>query len=317
MSLSMEEESLLQSLEQQRNWDGLPMCKYQGFWCPIFILRPLLSFQRNFKARDSDIVLASVPKSGTTWLKALLFSIVNRNNFPIDQSPLLTTNSHKLVFSLECFCYTKHDNPDLENVPQPRLFSTHLPLQVLANSLINSKCKIVYICRNPLDQFVSERHFLLKKQRDKPYGEMLPLEEAFELFCNGVHAFGPFCDHLLGYWNASLENPDKVLFLKYEDLKRDPLSDVKKIAEFVGLPFSEEEEKAGLVGEISKLCSFDKLRDLEVNKTGVHAGTVKNKFFYRKGDVGDWVNHLTPEMAERMKEVLEAKLTGSGLVLDI
>ncbi|KAG8369022.1 hypothetical protein BUALT_Bualt15G0107000 [Buddleja alternifolia] len=144
-----------------------------------------------------------------------------------------------------------------------------------------------------------------------------PLDEALAMFCNGVHAFGPFCDHLLGYWNASLENPDRVLFLKYEDLKKDSLSEIKKIATFVGLPFSKEEEKAGLIGEISELCSFGKLKDLEVNKTGIHYGSFLNNSLYRKGEIGDWVNYLTPEMAQRMKKLVEAKLNGSGLVLDI
>lgn len=46
-----------------------------------------------------------------------------------------------------------------------------------------------------------------------------PLEEAFEMFCNGVHAFGPHWDHVLGYWKASKERPDKFWFLKHEDLQ--------------------------------------------------------------------------------------------------
>jgi hypothetical protein len=37
---------------------------------------------------------------------------------------------------------------------------------------------------------------------------------------------------VLGYWKASLERPDKVLFLKYEDLKEDIISNLKKIAGF-------------------------------------------------------------------------------------
>ncbi|KAL0323956.1 UNVERIFIED_CONTAM: Cytosolic sulfotransferase 15 [Sesamum calycinum] len=278
-NLSSEDESLLlQSLEQQDNWDGLPMSKFQGFWCPVFVLHPLLCFQRNFKALDTDVLLASVPKSGTTWLKALLFSIVSRDRFPIDQSPLLATNSHRLVFSLECFYYAEDDDPDLGNLSRPRLFSTHLPHQALPSSLIESNCKIVYVCRNPLDQFISEREFLLKNRLwpDKPYGEVLSLDEAFDMFCDGVQAFGPFWDHLL-----------------------------------------EEEEKEGLVGDISRLCSFEKLKDLDINKNGIHFGSVKNNSLFRKGDIGDWQNYLTPAMAERMKTTLKAKLSRSGLILDI
>ncbi|KAL0330197.1 UNVERIFIED_CONTAM: Cytosolic sulfotransferase 15 [Sesamum radiatum] len=318
-NLSSEDESLLlQSLEQQDNWDGLPMSKFQGFWCPVFVLHPLLCFQRNFKALDTDVLLASVPKSGTTWLKALLFSIVSRDRFPIDQSPLLATNSHRLVFSLECFYYAEDDDPDLGNLSRPRLShsppssgSPQFPHRIQLQDCIR--------LQEPIGPVHLGTRIFLKNRLwpDKPYGEVLSLDEAFDMFCDGVQAFGPFWDHLLGYWNASLENPDRVLFLKYEDIKRDPLLKVKKIAEFVGLPFSEEEEKEGLVGDISRLCSFEKLKDLDINKNGIHFGSVKNNSLFRKGDIGDWQNYLTPAMAERMKTTLRAKLSGSGLILDI
>ena len=48
---------------------------------------------------------------------------------------------------------------------------------------------------------------------------------------------GPFWDHVLKYQKTSLERPQKIMFLKYEDLKRDPRGQVKKLAEFMGRPF--------------------------------------------------------------------------------
>ncbi|KAK3230737.1 hypothetical protein Dsin_002618 [Dipteronia sinensis] len=87
----------------------------------------------------------------------------------------------------------------------------------------------------------------------------LSLEEAFEMFCEGVSNHGPFWDHVLGYWKASLESPDKILFLKYEELKRGPTVCVKKMAQFLGQPFSAEEENQGVVDEIVRMCSFDNL----------------------------------------------------------
>lgn len=62
------------------------MVNYQGFWCLSTILKNFLHYQTHFQARNSDIIIASLPKTGTTWLKSLLFSIVNRVN--IDHQPL-------------------------------------------------------------------------------------------------------------------------------------------------------------------------------------------------------------------------------------
>ncbi|KAK6116883.1 hypothetical protein DH2020_049374 [Rehmannia glutinosa] len=92
---------------------------------------------------------------------------------------------------------------------------------------------------------------------------------------------------------------------------------VKKIAEFMGYPFTEEEEKQGLIDEIAKLCSFENLKNLEVNKNGDIRGVLKNSSFFRKGKVGDWTNYLTPDMAERIKKIMESKFGGCGLIFKI
>ncbi|KAL0297362.1 UNVERIFIED_CONTAM: Flavonol 4'-sulfotransferase [Sesamum radiatum] len=106
----------------------------------------------------------------------------------------------------------------------------------------------------------------------------------------------------------------KVLFLKYEELKEDITSQVKKIAEFMGFPFSQEEEEQGLIDQISGLCSFESLSNLAVNKTGNINGILKISSFFRKGQVGGWTNYLTPALVERIKKLMDAKFGNSGLM---
>lgn len=53
----------------------------------------------------------------------------------------------------------------------------------------------------------------------------------------------------MGYWEASkLQGPERGLFLQYEEMRHDPSPHVKRLASFMGLPFTEEEEKKGLGG---------------------------------------------------------------------
>ena len=137
----------------------------------------------------------------------------------------------------------------------------------------------------------------------------------YNLFCEGLCPNGPYWDHVLSYWKASIENPEKILFLKYEDMKREPQLYVKKLAEFIGDPFSLKEEENGRVQQIVDLCSFEFLSNLPVSKSGILMHNVKNDAFYRKGDVGDWKNHLTLEMAQRLDEISKQKLHGYGLTL--
>ncbi|KAL7184995.1 hypothetical protein ACSBR2_027020 [Camellia fascicularis] len=154
----------------------------------------------------------------------------------------------------------------------------------------------------------SQQHF---KAQDNTLSLSL-IEESFDMFCRGVTTYGPFWDHVLEYWKASQERPDKVLFLKYEDMKEDPISHLKVLAKFMGLPFSMEEENQGLIEEVLKLCSFDNLKDLEVNKNEKYKAGCPNSMFFRKGDVGDWANYLTPSVFERMNKLMKEKFAGSG-----
>ena len=94
---------------------------------------------------------------------------------------------------------------------------------------------------------------------------------------------------------------------------------MKKIANFLGHPFSAEEGEAGLVEEIATLCSFENLKNLNCNKEG-EIQTVfraKHNSFFRKGEVGDWVSLVPPSMAKRLEKLMQEKFGESGLTLDI
>ncbi|KAF8378543.1 hypothetical protein HHK36_029886 [Tetracentron sinense] len=309
--LTQEEKTIMSSLPSEKGWVLSHLYQYQGFWHTTRNLQGVIACQLHFQAHDSDLLLVTTPKSGTTWLKAIMFAIMNRMRYPCSQHPLLTKNPHDLVPFLEFKLYIDNQIPDVTAFIDPRLFSTHLSYVSLPNSVKESNSKVVYLCRNPRDSFISLWHFA-NKLRPKTLGP-LSLEEAFESFCRGVSLCGPFWDHVLGYWKESLESPQKVFFLKFEELKEQPTVNLRRLAEFMGYPFSQEEEREGVVDEILRLCSFDNLSNLEVNKSGKMPSGEEHKAFFRRGEVGDWVNYLTSEMVERLDSITEQKFHGSGL----
>ncbi|KAL4568497.1 hypothetical protein LXL04_024110 [Taraxacum kok-saghyz] len=310
--VSQEFKDLTSSLPKNRGWVVPVVHQYQGFWHYDWQLQGVLSYQKHFQAQDTDILLVTTPKSGTTWLKAISFAITNRIQYHVASRdhPLIKNNPHVLVPFVE-YVYADNPIPDFSAIPSPRLFATHVPYVSLPDSVHNSNCKLVYMCRNPKDLFVSLFHFA-NKLRPQHMGAN-SMEEVFELFCEGVSVYGPYWEHVLGFWNESLRRPKEVLFLKYEDMKAQPGIQVRKLAEFYGCPFTAEEEKEGIVESVLKLCSFESLSNLEVNKEGYLPTGQMNKAFFRKGEVGDWKNHLTAEMAERLDMITEHKFEGSGL----
>nr|GMC70019.1 cytosolic sulfotransferase 17-like [Ipomoea batatas]GME05082.1 cytosolic sulfotransferase 17-like [Ipomoea batatas] len=184
-----------------------------------------------FNPHPSDVILGSYPKTGTTWLKSLLYSIINRSSL----DSLVKNNPHDLVPYLEVQVYGDQESSEssihLLSEDTTRLFHTHIPYQLLGKILESSGCRVVYVARNPKDTLNSLWHFANKwKMAEEASWE---LEEAVEKFLRGTVPAGPYYEHVLGYRTASLKNPSKFFFITYEELKDDAKTHVKRLAEFL------------------------------------------------------------------------------------
>ncbi|VVB04026.1 unnamed protein product [Arabis nemorensis] len=296
---------LLSSLPKDKSFFAEYLYQYEGFWYPPNLLEGVLYSQKHFQARDSDIIVVSSPKSGTTWLKALVFALIYRQDYqtPLESHPLLDNNPHTLVPFVEGFNFHTQDT-------SPGIFSTHIPLGSLPESIKDSPCKLVYCCRNPKDAFVSLWHFMKRLALKEMAG--CTMEEMVRGFCRGSSVYGPFWDHALEYWKESRENPGKVLFVMYEEMREQPREWVKRIAEFLECSFTKEEIDNGVLEDIIKLCSLENLSKLEVNQKGKLVNGMETKAFFREGEIGGWRDTLTPLLAEEIDKTTEEKLIGSS-----
>ncbi|KAF7038570.1 hypothetical protein CFC21_048740 [Triticum aestivum] len=269
--------------------------------------------QEHFKARPDNTLLATFPKCGTTWLKALAFTVTNRFDHAAtsDTHPLLTRHPQDLVPFLEMPYRQLHPIADLEKLASPRLLATHMPITLLPPCVSKLGCRVVYLFRDPKDVFVSLWQFIGKVHTE------YTIDRAFDSFSEGLSPYGPIWKHNLEFWKKSIAESDKVLFLKYEEMMAEPVKHVKMLAKFLGVPFTEEEVRCGVVEGVVHLCSFDKLRSMPVNSSGVtdRIGGVpmENSSYFRAGKIGDWANHLTEEMSKKLDAIVEEKLRGSGL----
>ncbi|CAH8292788.1 unnamed protein product [Eruca vesicaria subsp. sativa] len=316
--ITEETRKLISSLPTNKDSQG-SLCKYQGSWYYYNTLQGAINFKNHFQPQETDIILASFPKSGTTWLKALTVALFERSkhhNDPLNH-PLLSDNPHSIVPFFESNLYLRTSTPDLtkysssSSSSSPRLFATHMPLHTVKEGLKGSPCKIVYMCRNVKDVLISLWYFKCKYLKIEVTRSVL--ESTFESFCGGGNFYGPFWDHVLSYWRGSLEDPSHVLFMKYEEMREEPYVQLKRLAEFLGCPFTEEEEEEGGVNKILELCSLRSLSDLKISKSGKPDSGADYKLCFRKGEVGDSKNHLSHEMEMRIDMIVEEKLKGSGL----
>uniref|UniRef100_K4D8Q8 Sulfotransferase n=1 Tax=Solanum lycopersicum TaxID=4081 RepID=K4D8Q8_SOLLC len=84
-----------------------------------------------------------------------------------------------------------------------------------------------------------------------------------------------------------------MLFLMYEEIKKKPKIQLKRLAEFLE-PISIEEENFGVVDEILKMCNAYNL-------------------FFHQGEIGDWKNYFTTQMSDKLNHTIEENFQGSQL----
>lgn len=293
--------------------------QYQGFWFPPKSLQGVVNCQKYFQPRENDIFLVTAPKSGTTWLKAILYALINREAHPPKDTnhPLLNKAPHELVPLLEHLDPSEYNSICNSSDRSTRIFASHIPVSSLPKSVTDNNaaslnCKIVYLCRDIKDNFVSSFHFI---NNNKYLPSPISLADAFDMYCKGNFFIGPVWDQILGYWKESLEKPHKVLFMKYEEMQNEPQFQLRRLAQFLGKPFSLEEENSGFVDQIVSLCSFDTMSKLQVNNTQETVRGFSNKSYFRNGVVGDAKNYLSADMVSRLNQITEEKFRGSGLSL--
>ncbi|KAL6288604.1 hypothetical protein ACE6H2_006114 [Prunus campanulata] len=108
------------SLPKEKGWRTLHLYQFQGFWCQSAEIQSIMSFQKHFQANDTDIVVASIPKSGTTWLKALAFAVSNRHcSFQTQRAILCSTQTLMIL----CLSLSTSSMPTTSSLISPTFLS--------------------------------------------------------------------------------------------------------------------------------------------------------------------------------------------------
>ncbi|XP_074623218.1 amine sulfotransferase-like [Acropora palmata] len=256
-----------------------------------------------FETREDDIFIVTYPKSGTTWVQEIVWQIYH--NGEVSKESIEKRYAH---FEKCQLCMKPGDEPAvaLSSRPSPRLIKSHLPYHVLPMSENEtSRGKYIYVARNPKDVAVSYYMFV------SSFGPASHFNGTLEFFANllldGKGSYGLWSDHVLPWWEH--RNDPHILFLKYEDLKKDLRSNVRIISEFLKRPLSED-----MITKIAHQCTFDEM------KKNTESFIVQNidakPLFLRKGQIGDWRNYFSEELSKKFDEKLVSKLEGGGLSFD-
>ncbi|XP_065272615.1 sulfotransferase 2B1-like [Emys orbicularis] len=257
-----------------------------------------LRFASSFQFRDSDVVIVTYPKSGTTWMQEILTLIHSKG----DLEPAKTIPNWARAPWLE-HTYFKDL---LQETRGPRLITTHLPCQVLAPALRKSKAKVIYMARNPKDVAVSFYHF-------HKMAKFLPDPGSFEdfliRFLDGTVQYGSWFDHVKGWLSQQAEL--ELFYITYEDVHKELGRSVEQLADWLGCPLQPEE-----IREIQQHCSFSSMREnAMVNYTLIPCEIMDHSQgrFMRKGTVGDWRDHFTPLQNMLFHKIYQKEMQDSSM----
>ncbi|XP_045429292.1 amine sulfotransferase-like isoform X1 [Pipistrellus kuhlii] len=249
----------------------------------------------DFEIRDDDVFIITYPKSGTIWTQQILSLIYfeghrNRteNLSTLDRVPFLEYNVRKTDFLKR---------------PSPRLFCSHLPYYLVPKGLKRKKAKIVYVYRNPKDVMTSYFHFsnvvvTLEAGNDMEY--------FMKRFLDGNVVGSRWFDHVRGWYEH--RHDFNILFMMYEEMKKDLRSSVLKISRFLEKELSEADVEATVKqATFQNMKSDPKANYDEILKHEVGTRTDEGRFL-RKGTVGDWKHHFTVEQNERFDKIFQRNM---------
>ena len=258
---------------------------------------------------ESDLILDTFPKSGSTWASYLLHQLRSRGDTEfrdIKDEVIDITPGH----------WDPTVNPfSIEQRYFPRTFKTHGSYKLCPKG-----GKYIYIARNPKDILISLYHFIHDLFCIK---EKVPIEDFYknyyvERFGTG-HDIGNVWDHLLGWYPHRTEQ--NVLWLHYEDLLEDRTKCIRIIAQFMDVKLDDNLLhfilKRSLIDNMRRISS--KLNPSQTNRVGkivLNFGSemrsyAKNMKFgkMRKGVVGDGQRNISQRILEELEKEWRRRIT--------
>jgi hypothetical protein len=201
------------------------------------------SFERGaaYQPTPADVFVVTQMKCGTTWMQHVVYEVLRRGAGDLVISG---TTLYAVSPWLEGRRSVALENAPLIGAPGHRIIKTHFPTQLCPYT---PEAKYVYVVRHPVSCFASCVDFVVTN-----VGRMAPGLETFEeWFCTSeLMWWGTWTEHVKGWWQRSRES-DNVLFVHFEDMKRDLPAVIKRVAAFLQIELLEDE-----VAHVASKCSF-------------------------------------------------------------
>lgn len=261
------------------------------------------------------IWLASYPKSGNTWIRGFITSLIYTNDglsnlknfkriaqYPLKSHFLNLIDNFNDINKIKKYYHTTQDTINLDN--KVKFLKTHnAMINIQGDNFSNTKntLGVIHIVRDPRNIITSlKNHFFLKSY-----------EEAREfLFDDKRIIHGDFGQPdfpiatLIASWNIHYYSWKQVqknyLLIRYEDLIKNPFEEFYKISNYLSNLLGEKFSKNKIENSIQS-NSFDRLKQQEKIEGFGEFVNNKNKSFFHLGPENNWKILLNKDLAKEIE----------------
>ncbi|BFZ07071.1 hypothetical protein BsWGS_10107 [Bradybaena similaris] len=243
---------------------------------------------KNIPLRDDDIMLCSYPKSGCHWLWDVLRHLRFGQVDDLD-------NTDKETYMVEFNSLEK-----LEQLQSPRILNNHGFFEDQPRDVFVKNLKVVFVYRNVKDLAVSYYHHHI---RFPEYKYQDTFTHYIRRFAAGLVDNGSVFEYLRGWEKGMLNTPAfDFHVVSYEDMKEDSERELLRLSEFLGTSTDVDFLKA-----VAKATDFEAMKKKKSIST-MYMDSDGEPVMYRKGQVGDWMNHFTVADDRWMDTIIEREL---------
>lgn len=272
------------------------------------------------KAERASLIIIGHPKSGNTWLKAMI-SRLYQVRHGLGANELINTDELALKI------------PEIPRLAASNGWYSYEGAigEALAAGASDNPLRhkpVLLIARNPLDIAVSW-YFQFTKRQSRHKQELInhsiahPVDrrtvEMWEFVRHSDIGLPSLID-FLNTWAKNLEELEHSLMIRYEDLRAEPAATLRQVVDLMGETFTDAN-----IAEAVEWGSFENLRKLETSGFFKRGGMTlrdpndENSFKVRRGKVGGYRDYFTPEQVAELEALVAENLSpvfGYGATLD-
>jgi Sulfotransferase domain len=241
-------------------------------------LRVPIIWMRHRGLNRNDVFVAHYPRSGSTWLRFMLFEILTGKGAEFD-----------------------HVNRDIPDVGGQRDAAALLPNQ---GRLIKTEepfrpdyRRAIYLVRDGRDVALSEYAY------EKAQGWIdCPFDDYLKMFVNGnASPYGSWEEHARSWIESPLNARGDLMLVSYPELRQNTELTLTRIAEFLKVRVPVQVIHNAIQNNNLHNMRKKEDRDPQIGYDPRTRSIPEEKRFVRSGAVGGWRERLTPAQAEYLQ----------------